>query len=59
MFSVLIISCFAQEKSEGEVSPRAVERLQKEVRHELLMLPYRGVFDNLAYTVDGSGSGKP
>ena len=25
----------------------------KEVRHELLMLPYFGVFDNIAYKVDG------
>jgi hyperosmotically inducible protein len=29
------------------------ERLTKEVRHELVMLPYYGVFDNLAYRVDG------
>ena len=28
-------------------------RLVKEVRHELVMLPYYGVFDNLAYRVDG------
>src|SRR2546425_7949701 len=29
------------------------ERLVKEVRHELVMLPYYGVFDNLAYKVEG------
>ena len=29
------------------------ERLVREVRHELVMLPYYGVFDNLAYRVDG------
>ena len=29
-------------------------RLVREVRHELVMLPYYGVFDNLAYRVDGS-----
>ena len=28
--------------------------ISKEVRHELVMLPYYGVFDNLAYRVDGS-----
>jgi len=28
--------------------------LMKEVRHELVTLPYYGVFDNLAYRVDGS-----
>ena len=41
---------FAQER---EVSPKAVERIQKEVRHELVMLPYLDVFDNLAYKVEG------
>lgn len=29
------------------------ERLAKQVRHELLMLPYYSVFDNLEYRVDG------
>lgn len=33
---------------------RAADRLQREVRHELVMLPYYGVFDNLAFRVDGS-----
>ena len=28
--------------------------LTREVRHELVMLPYYGIFDNLAYRVDGS-----
>jgi hyperosmotically inducible protein len=30
------------------------DKITKEVRHELVMLPYYGVFDNLAYRVDGS-----
>ena len=30
------------------------DKLTKEVRHELVMLPYYSVFDNLAYRVDGS-----
>lgn len=29
-------------------------KLAKQVRHQLLMLPYYGVFDNLAYSIDGS-----
>jgi hyperosmotically inducible protein len=29
-------------------------KVLKEVRHELVMLPYYSVFDNLAYRVDGS-----
>ena len=34
-------------------TPDARAHLLKEVRHELLMLPYYGVFDNLAYRIDG------
>lgn len=34
-------------------SARSQERIQKEVRHELLMLPWFGVFDNISYKVDG------
>ena len=37
----------AQEKSRSE------GRLEREVRHELVMLPYYGVFDNLAFKLDG------
>jgi hyperosmotically inducible periplasmic protein len=50
LLAVLSISSSAQTTPP---SPKAVERMQKEVRHELLMLPYLGVFDNLAYRVDG------
>jgi len=34
-------------------STRGTERIIREVRHELVMLPFYGVFDNLAYRVDG------
>ena len=43
---------FAQDRDQP--SARSQERITKEVRHELLMLPYFGVFDNIAYKVDGS-----
>jgi len=39
--------------TQREPSPRAQERITREVRHELLMLPYFGVFDYIAYKVDG------
>ena len=32
----------------------STDRLVKEVRHELVMLPYYNVFDDLSYRVDGS-----
>jgi hyperosmotically inducible periplasmic protein len=35
------------------VSDKASQRIVKEVRHELLMLPYLDVFDFLAYKVNG------
>ena len=46
----LALSSFAQN---NEASAKSQERLQKEVRHELVMLPFLDVFDNLAYKVDG------
>ena len=33
---------------------RATERIVREVRHEIVMLPYYSVYDNLAFRVDGS-----
>jgi hyperosmotically inducible protein len=43
----------AQDAQREQPSPKAEQRITKEVRHELLMLPYFGVFDNIAYKVDG------
>jgi len=40
--------CFADHKN-----AKGYERFVREIRHELVMLPYYGVFDNLAYKVDG------
>jgi len=34
--------------------PMNQDRLTREVRHQLVMLPYYSVFDNLAYRVDGN-----
>jgi hyperosmotically inducible protein len=50
MLAIVSVPGPAQER---EISPKAVERIQKQVRHKLVMLPYLGVFDNLAYKVDG------
>ena len=43
----------AAQDAQREPSARAQERITREVRHELLMLPYFGVFDYIAYKVDG------
>jgi len=43
----------AQNNQRDQPSAKSQERITKEVRHELLMLPYFGVFDYIAYKVDG------
>ncbi len=37
------------------LAAKGVERISREVRHELVMLPYYGVFDNLAFQVAPDG----
>jgi hyperosmotically inducible protein len=39
---------------DAQLSSKSQERIVREVRHELLMLPYFGVFDYIAFKVDGS-----
>ena len=40
----------------GALSQKSIDRIIREVHHELVMLPYYGVFDNLAYKVDPDGT---
>jgi hyperosmotically inducible protein len=40
----------------GTLNQKSIDRIVKEVRHELVMLPYYGVFDNLSYKVDPDGT---
>jgi hyperosmotically inducible protein len=42
-----------QDAQRNQPSAKSQERIIKEVRHELLMLPYFGDFDYIAYKVDG------
>lgn len=44
----------APPQQRSRLSGGAEESLKREVRHELVMLPYYGVFDNLAFRVNGS-----
>jgi hyperosmotically inducible protein len=46
----------AQSTPSAALSPKAVERVMKEVHHELVMLPFYGVFDNLLYKVSPDGT---
>src|SRR5436190_5857793 len=38
---------------QNATSAKSEDRITREVRHELLMLPYYGVFDNIAFKVNG------
>lgn len=51
MLLAMTSAAFSQQAT--DTSARATERITKEVRHELLMLPYFGVFDYIAYKVNG------
>jgi hyperosmotically inducible periplasmic protein len=51
LFSLVTLG-LAQDRSQP--SSKSQDRIVREVRHELLMLPYFGVFDNIAFRVDGS-----
>jgi hyperosmotically inducible protein len=51
--ALLTIFVAASAAASQAVSPRGADRLSREVRHELVMLPYYGVFDNLDYQVNG------
>ncbi len=42
-----------QEEKKQRSEAKYREKLYKEVRHQLVMLPWYSVFDNLAYQVDG------
>lgn len=49
----LCLSSLGTAQDRGQPTPRSEERITREVRHALLMLPYFGVFDNIAFKVEG------
>lgn len=53
--SLLLVFAIAPMTLHGDPqpSPKAEDRIAREVRHELVTLPYYSVFDNFAYRVDG------
>ncbi len=57
--SILIFwaAVFAQDNRQtGALTQRGVDRITREVRHELIMLPFYGVFDNFSYQVSADGT---
>jgi hyperosmotically inducible protein len=61
-FAALLLTAFSATAARSATPPRELgqrsevkyqEKLAKEVRHQLVMLPWYSVFDNLAFQVDG------
>jgi hypothetical protein len=59
---LLAVTTFASARAQeqpaqgGALPQKSIDRIVREVRHELVTLPYYGVFDNLAYKVDPDGT---
>jgi hyperosmotically inducible protein len=52
--SLAILTAVAvNQNAAAQADARSQERIAREVRHELLMLPWFGVFDHIAFKVDG------
>jgi len=56
ILTVLAQSLLAQTGQGAQLDQKSLERITREARHELVMLPFYGVFDNLAYKVDPDGT---
>jgi hyperosmotically inducible protein len=54
VMALLTLASLGLAQDREQLSPKAQDRIIREVRHELLMLPYFGVFDYIAFKVDGS-----
>jgi hyperosmotically inducible protein len=50
---LLSLATLGLTQNRDQPSAKAQERIIKEVRHEILMLPYYGVFDDIKFKVDG------
>src|SRR6266852_5474621 len=51
--TLLSFTVLSLAQNRDQPSAKSQERITREVRHELLMLPYFGVFDNIVFKVDG------
>src|SRR5450756_475950 len=58
IFSMVALASPAVQDNQrtGVLNQKSIDRIYKEVRHELVMLPYYGVFDNLSYKVGPDGT---
>jgi hyperosmotically inducible protein len=50
---LLLASAAWAQSNQAQAPPQAEDRIVREVRHQLLLLPYLTVFDNIEYKVEG------
>lgn len=53
LLAVLALPSILCAQAQRPAPPEAAERIAKEVRHEILMLPYYDVFENIKFSVNG------
>ena len=53
-FVALFLLSFSAISYGQQSEPKATQNLTKEIRHQLVLLPYYSVFDNLSYRTEGS-----
>jgi hyperosmotically inducible protein len=53
LFAVLAPALAAPTQTRRQVPEKGVQRIETEVRHRILMLPFYDVFDNISYEVQG------
>ena len=53
VFSSMPMISHAQNNKQQQNEPKSRQNLIREVRHQLVLLPYYSVFDNLAFKVEG------
>src|SRR5580765_7230924 len=51
--TVATLFCLSVAAQDQRPSAKSQDRITREVRHELLMLPYFGVFDYIAFKIEG------
>ncbi len=51
--AAILLPAVIRAQARRPVPVRATERIAREVQHEILMLPYYGVFDAISYEVNG------
>jgi hyperosmotically inducible protein len=51
-----LIGCSSFVYGAEELNEKGLSRIQRQVRHELVMMPYYGVFDNLSFVTQPNGT---